>query len=282
MINPDTIIAKVDEFPTLPTIYSTLLDTMANPRSTANDVADVISQDQASASKVLKASNSSIYGFRGKINTISQAIVFIGFDEVKNLVTALSIINLFKDAKKSLFFNPIDLWKHSLAVGVISRQIGRTVGVKNLENYFLAGILHDIGKLLFFKIMPDDYSDIINYAIEQNITIRDAEQEKIGITHTVAGEMLAEKWKLPSSLKNAIRYHTTGTVDGQINQLSGIVHIANITASMLGLGLSGEEIISPPNPKVWEGIQLPNKFFTTNLQNILVSFEESIDLLLKS
>lgn len=282
MINTERLISKVDEFPTLPTIYSTLLDVMSNPRSTANDVATVISQDQSSASKILKASNSSIYGFRGRISTISQAIVFIGFDEVKNLVTALSIIHMFKGSKKSLFFNPIDLWKHSLAVGVISRHIGKTIGVTNLENYFLAGILHDIGKLLFFKVIPEEYSQVINQAIEKNMTIRDAEQEYLGITHTVAGEILAEKWKLPTLLKNVIRYHANGVIDGEVDQLTGIVHIANITAAMLGLGTSGEEIISAPNPKVWDRIKLPDQFFTTNLESIIVSYEESIELLLKS
>ena len=145
------ILKSVEDFPTLPTVYTALSDVMANPRSTTQDAANVIMRDQSAASKVLKTANSPLYGFRGRIDTISQAIFHIGFEEVRNLVIAISIMDIFKNTKLSLSYNPVELWKHSIAVGVITKLIGKELGVKNLENYFLAGILHDIGKLLFLN-----------------------------------------------------------------------------------------------------------------------------------
>ncbi len=275
------IINTVSEFPTLPTIFSTLNDVIANTRSTANDVASVISQDQSAASKILKSANSSIYGFRGRITTVTQAIMYLGFEEVRNLVIALSIIDMFSNSKTSVNLNPVHLWKHSIAVGTITRLIGQTIGIKNLESYFLAGILHDIGKLLFFRFFPDDYIKVLNYAIESGVTEKDAESEILGITHTVAGEMLAERWKLPSSIKEGIKYHTTGLVNGKVNLLAGSIHIADITASMLKLGISGDHIVPEPTFEVWDALALPDHFFTLFLNKILMDYRESVTLLLK-
>lgn len=282
LIQLNDILLKVQEFPTLPTIYVALMDVMANPRSTANHVAEIIAQDQASAAKILRVANSSIYGFHGRINNISQAIVFIGFDEVKNLVTALSIINLFQKVNVHSDINPVNLWKHSIAVGIITRMLGQHLGVKDLENYFLAGILHDIGKLLFFKIIPEAYSEVVSYAILNNMTFREAEQKKLGITHTVAGELLAEKWKLPQQIKQCIRYHNIGLIDGKPNQLVSCVHVANIFATMLGFGTTGDEVIQEPNLGVWQSVKIPEGFFMSSLQKILFTYEESIEFLLKS
>jgi putative nucleotidyltransferase with HDIG domain len=276
------MLSKVEEFPTLPTIYSTLSEVMANPRSTINDAAEVISKDQAAASKVLKAANSSIYGLRVNIDTITQAIFYIGFEEVKNLVYALSIINIFNSKQTGKSISPVDLWKHSLAVGVISRRIGEMLGIKNLENYFVAGILHDIGKLFFFKYFNDEFEEIIKLATEKNISVKEAEKEILGITHTVVGELLAEKWRLPRNIINAISYHNTGLVNGKIDVLVACVHLADIVAGLLELSLSKEEIVPEPNFAVWEMIRLPNNAFTNALDLFVQDYEQSVNLLLTS
>ena len=275
------IISMVDEFPTLPTIYNTLMDLMSNPRSTAKDLSDLISQDQAAASKVLKAANSPIYGFYGRISTITQAIVFLGFDEIKNLITALTIIDLFDKSISTNRFNPVDFWKHSISVGIISRLIGKTIKVKDIENYFLGGILHDLGKLLFLKIIPDEYSKVTEYSIENKIQIREAELKLLGVTHTVVGEILAERWRLPKNIRECIRYHTSGFVNESFNNLVGSVHIGNIVSSALGLGYGWEHIVPKPNIEVWKNLNLPDNFFASNIQNIEFDYTESIQLLLK-
>ncbi len=274
------IISKADEFPTLPTIYQTLSDVLANPRSTAADVAEVISEDQSAASKVLKAGNSPIYGFHGRISTVSQAIVFIGFEEVRNLIIAMGIIDIFRSVKENSLLNPVDIWKHSIAVGTITRIIGKHLGASNLENYFLAGILHDIGKLLFLKFIPDEYAKVVNYAIDNNVSAREAENEILGVNHIVAGEILAEKWKLPPTLKDAIRYHTIGKSDNANNSLVGSVHIANIAASLLSFGQAGDDIVQIPNQDIWKLLELPDDFWTTNYHNILVDYESAITIFL--
>lgn len=282
MVNVKNILSQLREFPTLPTIYGLLSDTMANPRSSAVDVAEVISQDQASASKVLKAANSSIYGIRGRVSTITQAIVYLGFDEVKHLILAMAIIKIFGKQKTGYSFNVVDLWKHSLAVGVITRLLGKSIGVKKLEDYFIAGILHDIGKLAFLKIAPEEYNKVVDYAIENNLSAKEAESEILEITHTVAGETLAEMWKLPVSIKDGIRYHISGRVEGKLSLLVSCIHVADIVASMLELGHAGDAVIPKPNMEVWDALKLPDNYFTTFMPKILMDYEESVQLMLVS
>lgn len=274
----DKLLKGVNDFPTLPTIYSALSDVMANPFSNADQVAKVICRDQSAAVKILKAANSSIYSFRGKIDTISQAIICIGFEEVKNLVLTLSIINLFRKSKITGNFNPVELWKHSIAVGVSTRILGMNTKAENIDNYFVAGVLHDIGKLLFLRNMEEEYIETINYALEKKITIRDAETELLGMTHTIAGELIAEKWKLPLSIRMAIRHHYTGVVNGSSNKLTGCVHIANTLCQMLQLGASGHEIVKEPNIIVWKTLNLPQDVFSNIIPRILMNYEESLEL----
>jgi putative nucleotidyltransferase with HDIG domain len=278
----DRIIKGVKEFPTLPTVFQALSDVLANPNSTASDAAEVISSDQASAAKILKCANSPIYGFSGRIDNITKAIFYIGFQEVKNLILAIAIIDIFKKSKLEVDFNPVDLWKHSIAVGVITRLIGEASGIKNVESYFVTGILHDIGKLLFIRTIDEEYYKAMLYAYENQVSIREAEAEMLGITHTVAGELIAEKWKLPKQIKDAIRYHYSGTVNGKVEHLAASVHVANLCARFLQLGNPGDAIIPEPNEEVWNVLNLPHDTFTTNYKRILGSFDQTVHTFLLS
>lgn len=275
------LISRIDSLPTLPTVYYRLLDVMNNPRSTAVNVADVICKDQASASKVLKAANSPIYGFYGKIQNITQAITYIGFEEVKNLVTAITIIDFFSDKFTNQYINPIEFWKHSISVGILSRLIGKQIKASDLESYFLAGILHDIGKILFINLMPELYSKVIQYSIENKVQHKDAEIKMLGITHNVVGELLANKWNLPNSIKNAVRYHESGNVDNSYKDLVASVHIANMASLMYGFGVTDEVPIPEPNKNAWELLQLSENFFTSSYPLMLSSYNDTVNLLIK-
>ncbi len=274
------ILQIITDFPTLPTIYSTLSDVMANPRSTQQEVASVIMTDQSAASKVLRVANSPVFGLISRIESINQAIFFLGFEEIKNLIIALKIIDLFKKSKISDQFNPVEFWKHSIAVGVITRAIGSYMGVRELDNYFLAGILHDIGKLLFIRYMENEYVDVLNYSIDNNVTIREAESRILGITHTTAGDLIGEKWKLPYNVRNAIKYHTSGLIDGKVDELTAVVHIANITARVLELGYPGDRLIHQPNILVWEQLSLPDNLFSNLYNKIINDYNQSVNIFL--
>lgn len=273
---------SVKNLPTLPTIYSSLQEAMTNPRVTTDDIAKIIASDQASAFKVLRVVNSPFYGFSGKINTISSAILHLGFNEVRNIVLALSVINMFKTNNIILDFRPVDFWSHSIAVGVATRLVGSAVGVANLENYFLAGILHDVGKLLFFDLAENEYEKVLEKVEEKKCTIGEAEKEILGIDHSSAGRILADRWKLPPSIKSVIENHHCGTSSGKDEQIIASVHVADIFVRMLELGYAGDNLVPIPNRNVWSILNLPEDAFTNMADMLLQDFHTTADLVLSN
>lgn len=276
----DGILAKIDEFPTLPTIYNKLSDTIANPRCSAKDVAEVIAQDQASTTKVLKIANSAMYGFVSKVTSITQAVVYIGFQEVKALVLALSVIDMFKGTKDNDVINIIDLWKFSFAVGVISRSIAKTSGEKVTEDFFVAGIVHGIGKLLFLKSIPDMYYKVLLYTKENNVRLIDVERKVLGITHSQVSQILAEKWKLPKSLQNTLGNYYIGFVDGRFQMMTGVIHLAVISGSMYQFGDPCDRYIPNLNKEIWNFLKLPENFFSSNYPIFSKEYDEMVGILL--
>ncbi len=280
MKNLNSLVHKIKAIPTLPTVFSQLSDAMTNPRVSNDDVTKIISSDQAASIKVLKVVNSAFYGFAGRIDTISRAIMYLGLNEVRNLILALSVINLFKKNKTLLNFRPSEFWSHSIAVGIITRLVGSSIEVKNLENYFIAGILHDIGKLVFFEFAEEDYIKVLTFVEEKKCLIKDAEKEVFGFDHSTLGDLLCEKWKIPNSIRNAIRYHHSGISDASTNQLVSSVHIADIAARALNLGYPGDNLIPRMNKKAYESIKLKEDFFVTNYDLLIQNFEETNKILL--
>jgi HD-like signal output (HDOD) protein len=276
----EIIIQNIKNLQTLPTIYTSISEALKDPLVTPEKLAQIISKDQVSSVKILKVANSPFYGFRGRIDTISQAILYLGFDEIKNIIFALSVVNIFTKDREILNFKPTDLWAHSIAVGIATRLIGSAVGEKELENYFLAGIIHDIGKLLFIEFIPKDYVKVLKLVGEKNCSIKDAEIEILGMDHCKAGQILAEKWKLPNGLQDAILLHHTGIKANQSNKLLASVHIADILATALDLGKSGDQIIPEPNIKVWEIINLPKGFFAAIKKKLIEDFNQTVSVML--
>lgn len=275
----DKLIDSIREFPTLPTIYSALLDVLSNPFSTVKDVTDIIMRDQSVTSKIIKIANSPVFGISTKVDTISQAIFFLGFNEIKNIVLTVSVMKIFSNTKNFTYFNFIDLWKHSIAVGVITRILGSKLGIKNVENYFISGLLHDLGKLVFYKIFGEEYAKILRYAYDNFEEIRDLEKKTFGITHEIAGEILAEKWRFSPAMRDVIKYHFFFRRNNQDDTLIACVHLANMMAIAMNLGNSGSNIVYQPNYDIWNIINLPEGTLTAMYDEIIDTYNKSIDIL---
>ncbi len=277
----DKILNSIREFPTLPTIFGQLSDAMTDPDTNINYVASIIEKDTASVSKLLKLANSSIFGFRNRITTVPQAILYLGFEEVKNLLLSLKIIQIFRTKEKNInMIKPLDFWTHSVSTGVVARIIGASIGIRSSEILFLGGVMHNIGRLLFYITLPDEYSQVLKVHSEDRISINDAERKIIGISSSLAGEMLAQKWKLPLQIIDIIKYYSIGTISDKINLNVAIIHIADLIASILELGSDGRKYISAPNPQVWENLQLHANFFSINYNRIITESSEHCNVFL--
>jgi len=273
------LINSINDFPTLPTIYNSLLVTMQNPRSTIQDIANVISNDQVVVLKILKVTNSSLYGFNKKIDTISDAIFLLGQNEIKNIVLALSVMKIFSQIKSISNFNVTDLWKHSIAVGVIAKSLGELSGAMNTENLFVSGIIHDFGKLFFLKVAREEYLEIINNAIEEKISLSTSEKLHFGVNHDIIGGLLAKKWQLPGNIIESINFHNAKRLNFTNNKQIACIQLANIIANMLNLGNPGYEIIDQPSFDIWSVLNLPPGSLVNQHSSILEQYNQSVQIL---
>ncbi len=280
MLTEKQIVDAINSVPTLPTVYQNIIRVMSDKKSTIDDIADVISKDQAAALKVLKVANSPIFGINRTIKTIHDAIMFLGFVEIRNIVVALSIINLIEKNQKFKTFKPRDFWKHSLAVGIASRMLAKHFDKSSLDKVFLAGILHDVGKLVLLTFFEEEYIKTLDYIEEKRVFLVEAEKKVLGFTHCDIGEKLLRKWNLSDYLINAVAYHELGTINGEFDSIVAAVHLGNIFARILNLGNPGDHLIPEPNHDLWEKVNLSENFFSLHADELKQYYSEMVATIL--
>lgn len=221
MVNPNTAtlepakliktaLAKIGDIATLPEITTKIITVVDDPKSTARDLHKIIKNDPALATRVLKVVNSAFYGLPGQVSEIDRAIVLLGLSAVKNIAISASIARLFSSAKLSDNFNARDVWRHSVAVAVATRQFCNLVGKKPFaEEAFLAGLIHDLGILVERQAFPELLTQVIETAMANpgQRPFIEIENDIIGTDHQALGTALAGKWKFPRMLQVVLGYH---------------------------------------------------------------------------
>jgi putative nucleotidyltransferase with HDIG domain len=280
LLNLENITKNIQSLPTLPTVYGVMTRAMENPLISNEKIAEIISADQSTAFKILKVANSPFYGFRGKIDTVTKAILYLGLNEVKDIVLSLSVTGMFSGSKNTGHLDPKELWAHSIAVGILARMIAQAHGIREVENYFLAGILHDIGKLVLLKYAPNEYKQALSLISQKKCLIREAEIETFGFDHSEIGKILAEKWKLPENIISSIAFHHSGESQNSYDLFITIVHLADCVARLLQLGNPGDTYAPQPNIRVWEKLKLPSKYFLSVSNKIYSDFSHTVSVML--
>jgi putative nucleotidyltransferase with HDIG domain len=233
-------LTRFKDLPTLPDVVARVMQIVSNPLTTAEDLNQVISLDQALTFKVLRLANSAYYGFPKEITHITQAVMILGFNTIRNLALSVSVHKmLFVERDKSLF-NYRDFWKHCVAVGVCARILSRRLGYKSEENAFTAGLLHDIGKSLLERMDHAGFMGAIEASRDRQAPLWKMEQELLGVDHAVVGGRLAEIWNLPSDLRHAIEMQHRPSEAGAPDPLVAAVHAANQLCRELGHGSDGD------------------------------------------
>jgi HD-like signal output (HDOD) protein len=255
------ITEKIVGLPTLPSMLQNINRLMLNPRTSAKEVAQLISSDPAIASKVLRVVNSSFYGFPNRIASISHAIVILGFNTVKSIVLSSTIFDVFKGDKSNQLFDRNNFWRHSVGCGASARAVGRVIGSKALEEIFIAGLLSDIGKIVLDQFLHEHFVKILERTRSTNCLLAKAEQDHLGITHAEVGAWLFEKWNMSKGLIEAIRYHHNPAMAGENKELAAIVHLADILVRSIRFGSGGDNKIPAISDTAWQSLRLnPDQF----------------------
>jgi putative nucleotidyltransferase with HDIG domain len=222
-------IDRIRELPTLPAIVLKVNQMLQNLETTADQLSRVIETDQAMTAKILKLVNSSFYGFKSTISSISTAVIILGFNTIQHAVVSLSVMKSFDHLKNLKRLNIQDFWRHSLAVAVISKHLADHADKTLSSDCFTAGLLHDIGKLILAEYFPEHFEKIWLTTVESAISFVDAEKMENAVNHAEIGAYLAGKWFLPQPLVDAIRHHHSAFSSG--HRASAIIGITDLLAN---------------------------------------------------
>ncbi|MFZ5570531.1 MAG: HDOD domain-containing protein [Thermodesulfobacteriota bacterium] len=263
--------------PSLPHIFSRLIELMSDERSSTDDFARVILQDPALSARLLKIVNSPFYGFRAEIGTVSQAVAIIGVNDLYALCLGTSVVNAFRTIPIELVDMP-SFWKHSIACGIIARVIAENKGFPNRERFFVAGLLHDLGRLILYRHLADHAQAALHFAARYSLLLHHAETEILGFDHARMGGMLMKKWKLPGELEQMIRYHHSPEHSAYPVE-TAVIHLADVIANALETGTSGETFVPQMDPLAWRQVDMPLPLLKTIAEQIDSRITEITDLL---
>jgi putative nucleotidyltransferase with HDIG domain len=233
-MNPQQLVKDIQGLVSLPDICIRLNAMIERDEYSAAEISKVISQDTNLTARLLKIANSAFYGFPSRVETISRAITIIGNRELRDLVLATSAVEAF-DKIPIDRANMTSFWTHSIHCGIVGRILASKCGILHKERLFVAGLLHDIGHLVFYLKLPDLARKAMLSAAAHNRDIYLEEQDIIGYDHALVGGELLQSWNLPQSLVEPVKYHHEPALTEKFCLDASIVHIANIVSKQTAL-----------------------------------------------
>ena len=238
----EKLIVLVEKMPAFPKSVQQVIHLTSDLNASAKDIVRVIECDPVMTVKILKAINSSFYSLPQKITSVQRAVVHIGLNTIKNLalgVAAMGMLNAHNKAN----FNTSDFLLHSLTTAALSKMLAERLGLSSTQcsDCFVAGLLHDFGKVVFAEFIADDFKLALEKSKEQQLSLHQTELEFIGLNHTQVGKMLAEKWELPDFVCDAIAHHHD--LEPSQNALRDCVFAANQISKQMQYGNGGNPLI---------------------------------------
>jgi HD-like signal output (HDOD) protein len=262
MIQLDSLIKKVEDLPPLPDIVVKLLHASRDPNVSTREMVELIKHDPALTIKVLRLCNSSYYGLPRKINSIQEALVYIGTDTLVNFVLAGCLSTFYQQAQTGYGLEKGELWRHSVGCAIAAQRIAAWHDDEGAAQAFTAGLIHDIGKILINVYVGEEIDTILKMVEDEQIAFCDAEKKILGFSQTEAGAKLARHWNLPEPLIEAIEFHQAPEKAKIAPRLVSQVHLANILCISFGIGVGADGLAYTFHPKALEetGVEVSDLF----------------------
>lgn len=268
---PLELFVKEINLPALPQIILELLRVMNDPKSSATDLAKIIALDASLSSVILRMVNSAYYNFPFAIDTIARAVTLLGIQELTALAFSTSFLKMFKRSS-SAFINLEQFWKHSIACGIVTRGLATRCKKQNPERHFLAGLLHDIGRLALYSNIPESAEKALALVFQKDLQLAEAEQTVFGFDHARFGGALMNKWSFPSTLVAAVlSHHVPDMNEGFDEPIT--VHLADIIANAWCMSTNSQFPLMPLSTKAWNALGLS----PGDLAPMMTEMEPAID-----
>ena len=242
-------IENIGSLPTVPDTLRKLSRIMEKPNVSMTEVASFVQSDPALTFRILKMVNSAIYGFPGRIASVSHAIMLLGLNVVKGLLLGVSVFELMQKAMSGLY-------EHSMGCATAARTIAQKKGLREPEEAYVAGLIHDIGKVVMALEFTKAYEGALALAETEHIAIMQAEKKFFADNHAALGGVLSEKWRFPKKLTEAILYHHQPRSAVLFPLETAIVHLADILTKARGLGFSGDQIVPIVDDAAFDRLEL--------------------------
>ena len=230
----DAILKNIDSMPALPLTVNKVLEVCRKQEPTAIELNKIISLDPILTGRVIKLVNSAYYALTQECTSIVKAVIMLGINTIKNVALSTAVVPMVSQYANALKDTPLKIegfWKHSIAVGITAKMIARNSKIESnkIEEYFIAGLLHDIGKLIMNINLPEDYLKALKISDEKKIPLYKAEYMIMQINHSEIGQLLAEKWGISGQIKSAIINHHAD--QSLIEEHEHLIHSINIADS---------------------------------------------------
>lgn len=267
-----SIIKKIDRLKPMPQVASKVMSIAQDPEASMSDLSKIIVYDAAVTANLLKMANSAYFGLSGKIDSVHQAIVFMGMSKVVDLVLMTASAESMQSAQKGYDLNQGELWKYSVTSALIARELAEKKDIKESHLIFTAALLKDIGKVILNQYVNDSFEKINILVTEERFTFREAEKKVIGIDHAELGGMVAEAWNFSPKMVEIIRHHHVPQDSPENSFESCIVYMADTLCMMMGIGVGSDGLAYRFHREVVERLEFTERDF----QEIIAGFGEKL------
>jgi HD-like signal output (HDOD) protein len=270
------LVKDVEKIPPFSSTVSKILELANNPRSSPTDLNRVISMDPTLTAKVLKLVNSVYFGLSRNVTSVVRAIIILGLNTIKNLALSTAVLGkMYQSSRKVGSFDFEEFWRHSLGCAVLARNLATRAGVPKTEReeFFIAGLIHDLGKILLCEHARENFMAILEYLDNNMVYFFEAEEDLFGITHGDIGALLALQWKLAPSLVASTRFHHHPERARDNREIVYCVHLADLICKKNQIGSSGDRLLPEIPEDVLDVLGLKEKI----IKELSGELEEDLD-----
>ena len=260
--SPEFLLRQDVRLASFPDIYFKIREVLNSPISSATHIAQVVGKDPSLTVRLLRLVNSSFYGFPTPITSIPRAVAIIGTNELTSLALAVSTISVFKHVPPHMV-DMKSFWKHSISCGVFSRLLAFSRRHPSEERFFLAGLLHDLGRIILLTRLPQVMTSLMEHARRNRRPLVESERAFLGYDHAMLGNRLLEQWNIPEPIRDLVKRHHAPLgaerVDPAGETPAGdavLVHLGDVIANALRVGTSGSFFVPAPESGAWDLAEL--------------------------
>ncbi len=282
MSRREEIIEKAAAIPQMPMPVQKVLAYIGNPEADLRQLARIIEYDPGLTVNVLRMANSAFFGGGGKVTTVKEALMRLGLHRIYQLVIASGVAPFTRYEIKGYGLRPGELLEHSVAVATASETLAQELDIVAPPHTFTAGLLVNIGKTVMGSFLEVDAGPILSLAHERHISFEQAEEMVLGINHAELGAILLDRWSIPLSIVNVVRYRLRPDSSPEPDLALDLVHVGDVIAKMTGIGMGIDGMQYAPSEAVFARLDVTPAQMENVMAAILEQIAEVREILLES